>query len=107
MVRSQAAIDRFADALWIEDGLAPLTLAAYRRDLSALAAWLPQADAHLTGEAAPRLNELRESLRMTARQASYTVIVGSRPGKAGIDPDNKLIDRKPDDNMVAVELEEP
>ena len=50
---------------------------------------------------------LRERLRMTARQASYTVIVGSRPGKAGIDPDNKLIDRKPDDNMVAVELEEP
>lgn len=35
-----AAIDRFIDALWIEDGLAPLTLAAYRRDLSAFAAWL-------------------------------------------------------------------
>jgi integrase/recombinase XerD len=33
---SQAAIDRFIDALWIEDGLAPLTLAAYRRDLSLL-----------------------------------------------------------------------
>ena len=27
---AQAAIDRFIDALWIEDGLAPLTLAAYR-----------------------------------------------------------------------------
>ena len=37
---SQAAIDRFIDALWIEDGLAPLTLAAYRRDLSLYAAWL-------------------------------------------------------------------
>ncbi len=36
----QAAIDRFVDALWIEDGLAPLTLAAYRRDLSLYAAWL-------------------------------------------------------------------
>ena len=35
-----AAIDRFIDALWIEDGLAPLTLAAYRRDLQAYAAWL-------------------------------------------------------------------
>lgn len=33
-------IDRFADALWIEDGLAANTLAAYRRDLAALAAWL-------------------------------------------------------------------
>lgn len=37
---SAASIDRFADALWIEDGLAPLTLAAYRRDLAQLAAWL-------------------------------------------------------------------
>jgi len=35
-----AAIDRFIDALWIEDGLAPLTLAAYRRDLNAFAEWL-------------------------------------------------------------------
>lgn len=39
---SQAAIDRFADALWIEDGLAPLTLAAYRRDLTLYAAWLAE-----------------------------------------------------------------
>ncbi len=37
---AQALIDRFADALWIEDGLAPLTLAAYRRDLALFAAWL-------------------------------------------------------------------
>ena len=37
---SAAAIARFIDALWIEDGLAPLTLAAYRRDLSLYAAWL-------------------------------------------------------------------
>ncbi len=37
---AQADIDRFIDALWIEDGLAPLTLAAYRRDLAAYAAWL-------------------------------------------------------------------
>ena len=37
---SAAVIDRFADALWIEDGLAANTLAAYRRDLGALAEWL-------------------------------------------------------------------
>jgi integrase/recombinase XerD len=36
----RAAIDRFIDALWIEDGLASLTLAAYRRDLTAYARWL-------------------------------------------------------------------
>ncbi len=37
---SQAAIDRFVDALWVEDGLAALTLAAYRRDLTLYAGWL-------------------------------------------------------------------
>ncbi len=39
-VDAAAEIDRFIDALWIEDGLAPLTLAAYRRDLGLYAAWL-------------------------------------------------------------------
>jgi integrase/recombinase XerD len=40
---SAQAIDRFIDALWLEDGLAPLTLAAYRRDLTLYAAWLHDA----------------------------------------------------------------
>lgn len=38
--RSQDAIDRFVDALWIEDGLAANSLAAYRRDLTLYARWL-------------------------------------------------------------------
>ena len=37
---STEAIDCFIDALWLEDGLAPLTLGAYRRDLTLYAAWL-------------------------------------------------------------------
>lgn len=37
-----ALIDRFIDALWVEDGLAKLTLAAYRRDLGLYAAWLEE-----------------------------------------------------------------
>jgi integrase/recombinase XerD len=37
---SAATIDRFADALWIEEGLAANTLAAYRLDLTLLAGWL-------------------------------------------------------------------
>jgi integrase/recombinase XerD len=40
---SQDAIDRFIDALWIEDGLSANTLAAYRRDLTLYAGWLVQA----------------------------------------------------------------
>ena len=41
---SRALIGRFVDALWIEDGLARLTLEAYRRDLTLYAHWL--ADTH-------------------------------------------------------------
>ena len=40
---SQASIDRFIDAVWIEDGLAANTLAAYRRDLALYADWLARA----------------------------------------------------------------
>ena len=40
MTDSAALIDRFIDALWIEDGLSAHTLAAYRRDLSLFAQWL-------------------------------------------------------------------
>jgi len=42
---SRRAIDRFVDALWIEDGLARLTLEAYRRDLSLYAHWLAEQNA--------------------------------------------------------------
>jgi len=51
---SRAAIDRFVDALWIEDGLAAHTLAAYRRDLTLYARWLAKS-------AARSLDETRES----------------------------------------------
>lgn len=47
---------------------------------------------------------LRQKHILTGGEQSFTVIVEKEPAKAGIDPDNKLIDRKPDDNMVRVEL---
>jgi integrase/recombinase XerD len=37
---SDASIDSFIDALWLEEGLARNTLAAYRRDLALYATWL-------------------------------------------------------------------
>jgi len=36
----QARLDRFCDALWLEDGLSPRTLASYRADLLRFARWL-------------------------------------------------------------------
>ena len=44
MQRSQGVIDRFLDGLWLEDGLARNSLAAYRRDLTLFAAWLADAE---------------------------------------------------------------
>ena len=51
---SLESIDRFIDALWIEDGLAANTLAAYRRDLTLYVHWL-------AGEQERSLNESTES----------------------------------------------
>jgi len=44
---SQASIDAFIDALWLEDGLSKNTLAAYRRDLSIYADWAGTLDHRL------------------------------------------------------------
>ena len=41
-IYSQAGIDSFIDALWLEDGLSKNTLAAYRRDLTLFAGWLAE-----------------------------------------------------------------
>ncbi|MDQ6683982.1 MAG: hypothetical protein M3Z16_02535, partial [Pseudomonadota bacterium] len=43
-----------------------------------------------------------ERKRVTAEESSHTFVVDKRPAKAGIDPLNKLIDRKPGDNSIAV-----
>ena len=45
-------IDRFVDALWLEDGLAALSLEAYRCDLVLLAAWLRARGARALADAA-------------------------------------------------------
>jgi len=42
MVDSTKLIDTFCDQVWLQDGLAPTSLASYRRDLGAWAKWLEQ-----------------------------------------------------------------
>ena len=39
-VADRDQLDRFCDALWLEDGLSPRTLASYRADLARFAHWL-------------------------------------------------------------------
>ena len=46
-------IDRFCDHLWLEDGLAEQTLAAYRRDLTGFGQWLEQTRAHALDAVVP------------------------------------------------------
>ena len=62
--QSSASIDRFVDALWIEDGLSNNTLAAYRRDLQLYAEWL----AHSSARA---LDATRESDLLEYRVARH------------------------------------
>jgi ABC-2 type transport system permease protein len=47
---------------------------------------------------------LRERRLVDRKDMTVTMVVATRPGKAGIDPDNKLIDRKPTDNLIDVEM---
>jgi hypothetical protein len=46
----------------------------------------------------------RERRLVDRRDQTVTLVVDGRPARAGIDPDNKLIDRKPTDNMVPVDM---
>ena len=71
---SQGLIDRFIDALWIEDGLAPLTLAAYRRDLGLYATWLHAG----TGKLLDASTEVDVLAFMSARHASTRATTANR-----------------------------
>ena len=46
---SERRIDAFCDQLWLQDGLAPASIASYRRDLVAWAVWLARRAATLAG----------------------------------------------------------
>jgi integrase/recombinase XerD len=97
---SEAAIDRFLDALWSEKGLSRNTLAAYRTDLRSLARWLAERGQTLDDAARADLLEFiawrvegGARPRSTARQLSslrryyrHTV----REGLRGDDPTAKI-----------------
>jgi integrase/recombinase XerD len=71
---SQAGIDRFIDALWLEDGLSGNTLAAYRLDLQLYADWLGS-------EAGKALDATQENdllAYMTARHAGTRATTANR-----------------------------
>ncbi len=71
---STAAIDRFVDALWIEDGLSANTLAAYRRDLTLYAQWLAGA----TGKSLDASSEADLRAHAVARHAATRATSANR-----------------------------
>jgi integrase/recombinase XerD len=98
---SQGSIDRFVDALWIEDGLAPLTLAAYRRDLQLYAGWLLAAQARALDESRETdllsfMAEHHETTRATTANRRLSVFRryfrwAVREGKMHSDPTLRLL----------------
>jgi len=68
------ALQRFIDALWVEDGLAALTLAAYRRDLTHFARWLSGA----CGRALPEARESDLLAYMAERHARTRATTANR-----------------------------
>ena len=48
---NRTLVDRFCDHLWLEDGLAKLTLAAYRNDLTHFGKWLEKEREHILNAA--------------------------------------------------------
>ncbi|MFM9880300.1 MAG: site-specific tyrosine recombinase XerD [Burkholderiaceae bacterium] len=94
---SQAQIDRFIDALWLEQGLARNTLDAYRRDLSAFAQWLGDTglnhctEAHINAYFAARHAQTKASSanrRMTVFKRYFRWAL--REGHISADPSLKL-----------------
>jgi integrase/recombinase XerD len=71
----EATIERFLDALWIEDGLAANTLAAYRRDLTLYAAWF---ESDGSDAAIERSREIDLLAYMAARHAGSRATSANR-----------------------------
>ncbi len=76
-------IDRFIDALWLEDGLSRNTLAAYRRDLALYALWLRARSGTLAGSSLHDIQAWFASIHQQAvagprRKAPATASVNRR-----------------------------
>ena len=67
---SQSSIDSFVYALWLEDGLSPNTLAAYRRDLTLYAQWLDAQGLALNDSTETLLNSYFAAQHATTRATS-------------------------------------
>lgn len=100
---AQSTLDRFIDALWLEDGLSANTLAAYRRDLEGLQAWLHPQGLQLVQVGEPALQgyfaERHSDTRATTANRRLTVFRrffrwALREQLIQVDPTLKLLSAK-------------
>lgn len=96
-------IDAFVDALWLEDGLAANSLAAYRRDLQALSAWLAGRNGALLTAGEVDLSAFLAAQHATTRASTANRRLASfrrfyrwalREGRIGADPTLRLANAK-------------
>lgn len=96
-------IDAFIDALWLEDGLSPNTLAAYRRDVSLFAQWLQgqagELDATTPWQLHAYFAERHSSTKATSANRRLTVLKryfhwAVRERRIVTDPTLKLLSAK-------------
>jgi integrase/recombinase XerD len=94
------AIDAFMDALWLEDGLAANTLAAYRRDLTHYGLWLRARDKAIEASGEADLHDYFVARHASSRASSanrrLTVFKryfrwALREGRIGEDPTLRLL----------------
>ncbi len=94
------AIDAFMDALWLEDGLAANTLAAYRRDLTHYALWLRERGKTMDASGEADLHDYFSARHASSRASSanrrLTVFKryfrwALREGRIGEDPTLRLL----------------
>ena len=97
------AIQTFVDSVWLEAGLAPLTLEAYRRDLVLYARWLASAGKPLDATIGEDLNQYfaqrHVQTRATTANRRLTVFKryfrwALREGRVSADPTLKLLSAK-------------
>lgn len=90
-----ALLERFCDSLWLEDGLAKNTLAAYRSDLSRFALWLTAQGQSLQNADAGTLNCYLGKFQRVGKATSQRRLVASlrrfyghllRDGRIATDP---------------------
>ncbi|MDB5818202.1 MAG: site-specific tyrosine recombinase XerD, partial [Rhizobacter sp.] len=109
LAASQASIDRFIDAVWIEDGLSANTLVAYRGDLQGYAQWLAAAhsralDQTREGDLLERAVAAHAGTKTSTANRRLTVFKryfrwALREGILSTDPTLRLLGAKPAQRM--------